>query len=173
MFAGRSLAQLPGQVDAMGCSRLTVLSWGSFISSGVSINQAGPLPAGSNSGWAGGKHFGNGKEPVESTAVPQTHRGTYPKAFGACATPDSGPESLREGAFGCTFHPGVRCGCRVSPGQRPAQVPMTWCSRSAGRAGSPGGCPTPQSHSTSRCCLTLFPISGKVTTSPSPFFLPV
>lgn len=61
VFAGtrtrlvRSLAQLPVQVDAVRCSRLLVLHCGSFISSCVLINRVGPLPAGSNSGWAVGE----------------------------------------------------------------------------------------------------------------------
>lgn len=77
----------------------------SFISLCDLIDQAGLLPAGINSGEIWGrerKHLGNRREPVplESTAVPQPHTRAHLTALGACATPDSGPKSLGQGAFG-------------------------------------------------------------------------
>lgn len=121
---------------AGACSRLPVLHCGSFISSYVLINQLGPLPAGSNPGWVVGEAPWEWEGACGKHSCAQESTGTYPKALGACAMPDSGPKSLREGAFECTFHTGVRCGCRVSPGQQDIAL--------QGQQALQGAAPTPQ-----------------------------
>lgn len=91
VFAGtrtrlvRSLAQLPVQVDAVGCSRLLVLNCGSFISSCVLINQVGPLPAGSNSGWVVGEAPWEWEGACgKHSCAPGTHRNLPQSPWGLC-----------------------------------------------------------------------------------------
>lgn len=159
----KSLAQVPVRVGAMGCSRLPVLHCASFISSCVLINQAGPLPAESSSGWvaeegAHGKH----------SCAPGTHRNLSQSPWGLCYSRFWAKITQRRGLW-LYLSPWGEMWLQGIPGPES----RIWCFRCAGRAGSPGRYPTLQSHSSWRCCLTLLLISTKVTTSPSSLFLPV